>query len=85
MNLQSKRIDDRREEMYKERIQDTYGWFLEAFTEYDYLKLLKDEIVAGDAEEVLARINDMLTIHCYPSELEAEEELLNNGFGRDDL
>jgi hypothetical protein len=81
----SKRIDDRREEMYKERIQDTYGWFLEAFTECDDLELLRDAIVDGNEKIVLDLINDMMNASLYPSALEAEEELLNNGFGRDDL
>jgi hypothetical protein len=79
MNLQSKRIDDRREEMYKERIQDTHGWFLEAFTESALLPKFRDAVVAGDEKIVLGLINMMLDDYLYPSEREAEEELLREG------
>ena len=85
MEIRERRIDDRREEMYKEGVQDTHGWFIESITESDELEKLRDAVVEGDEVLVLDIINRMLLLHIYPSKEEAEEDLFNNGFGRDDL
>ena len=75
----SKRVSDKQDEMYNERMQDTYGWFLEAISESALLPKFRDAVVAGDEKIVLGLINMMINDYLYPSEGEAEEELLREG------
>ena len=69
-------ISDKQEEMYQERLRDTNGYFREAITESEMLKDLRDAFIDGHALKVVDVFTLMQRRHNYPSQLEAEEELI---------
>ena len=71
----TRRVPEKQEEIYDERVNDYNGWFLESFSESEELKKLSETLINGTYEDVGEIVAKMVFDYCYPSEKEAEEEL----------
>jgi len=66
-------VEERREQMYQERLADLDGYFIELFTEASEsnLKALSDAIADEDHKKIVATITTMARTYCLPSDEEA--------------
>ncbi len=64
-----------RDEIRKERMEDTYGWFQEGFTETDLLPLLQEAYLRDDAQLAFKLIKSRLEAYVNPTDDEVFDRM----------
>jgi len=75
-------IEERKEEIYLNRLQDLDGYFIEIFTEAaeSDLRGLAEAVADADAQAIATAVLAMARKYCEPSDEETREEIDNDKY-----